>query len=119
MEQPPPRTSEWQRAPDQAIRSLPPVATVPRPVEEPAPERTVEAAPTAERDQTERERVERERAGPEKAISVPDRKEPAASPAKGKDAEEAPDPFFGRPPDDPGVREPAAAERTTTNFRLF
>ena len=27
------------------------------------------------------------------------------------------EPFFGRPPDDPGVRETAAAEKA--NFRLF
>ncbi|GCA53236.1 heme biosynthesis protein HemY [Sinorhizobium meliloti] len=117
-------TEDGHLNPDQAIRSLPPVATVLRPAEEPASERTVEAAPPAEREQTDRERAEgerdeKERAEPEKAITVPDRKEPAASPAKDKDAEEAPDPFFGRPPDDPGVREPAAAERTTANFRLF
>ncbi|MDX1137114.1 heme biosynthesis protein HemY [Sinorhizobium medicae] len=121
----PAATEEGYLNPDAAIRSLPPVATVPRPATEPETESAVDAAPPAER-------VEAE---PEKAITVPDpnetvappagdpnRKEPVpavASPAKGKDSEEAPDPFFGRPPDDPGVREPASTEQNTGNFRLF
>ncbi|WFU47283.1 heme biosynthesis protein HemY [Sinorhizobium terangae] len=97
---------------DEAIRSLPPVATAQQmaapATPKPAP---VAATPTV---------LEAEH---ETMIKVPARKEPAPSPARKKEeaTEEEPAPFFGRPPDDPGVREATAGEKASdkAGLRLF
>ncbi|MCA1442104.1 heme biosynthesis protein HemY [Ensifer sp. IC4062] len=97
---------------DEAIRSLPPVATA----QHVAPHATPKPAPAAATPAV----LEAER---ETMIKVPERKEPAPSPARKNEevTEEEPAPFFGRPPDDPGVREAAAGEKTSdkASFRLF
>ncbi|MDQ0317945.1 HemY protein [Pararhizobium capsulatum DSM 1112] len=50
--------------------------------------------------------------------SEPKSEKPKAMPRRPEDEDAAPaEPFFGRPPDDPGVREVPSAEKT--NFRLF
>lgn len=85
---------------DEAIRSLPPVsATPPAPEPEPAkPPAAIEAEP---------------------AIRVPEQSKPSEAAGKAKEPEEASDPFFGRPPDDPGVRDPAAGNKDKAGLRLF
>jgi HemY protein len=95
---------------EEAIRSLPPVSPM-LPVQhatpvapEPTPAKEPPAAPEAERDAT---------------IRIPERKEPTALSANREETEEPPDPFFGRPPDDPGVRDPASTQKDKAGFRLF
>lgn len=95
---------------DEAIRSLPPVSAAQHAPAREAPGATsADSAPTI---------VEAER---EPEIKVPERKETVAMPAKSKEpiSDEEADPFFGRPPDDPGVRERASEESSKANFRLF
>ncbi|MBZ7923547.1 heme biosynthesis protein HemY [Ensifer adhaerens] len=109
---------------DEAIRSLPPVAVEPHAHEPPPVARRSEAPVILE--------AEREEPRPEsQPIKVAERKpsEPVAdkTPVKKTEKEEVtngehrPDPFFGRLPDDPGVRDPATGEKAPekASFRLF
>jgi HemY protein len=100
-------TQEGDLNADEAIRSLPPVTTV-------------EPATTAET--PEPSKAERPAAAPqtEQAASfeVPEREEATAE-SKQPVGEEEPAPFFGRRPDDPGVRDLAAEEKDKASFRLF
>ena len=112
-----------QSTADEAIRSLP--AVVEAHVHEPAP--------TARRSETPVIlEAEREEPRPQpQPIKVAERKAPepiADKPPVNKtekeevaNGEHIPDPFFGRPPDDPGVRDPTGSEKAPekTNFRLF
>ncbi|MCA1492602.1 heme biosynthesis protein HemY [Sinorhizobium alkalisoli] len=101
-------TEEGRPDPDAAIRSLPPVAPgIPAAAAEP-PEPTEAEAPAAP-------------AEAEAPIELPERKEQAAAPAESKEpvGDEEPAPFFGRRPDDPGVRDSMAGDRDKANFRLF
>lgn len=105
-----------------AIRSLPPVAVKAEPVN---------VAPQTKVETVQEEPVTRTIAvpAPSESVLVPQtvvvspskaaepQAEKAKQPAqKTEDATPA-KPFFGRPPDDPGVRETASAEKA--NFRLF
>ncbi|MFB2551277.1 heme biosynthesis protein HemY [Ensifer soli] len=102
---------------EEAIRNLPPVTPAPAPVEtvrivevekpvvvsverpaEPTSEMAATAPPPA--------------AEPQPAVPVK-----AVPPEDGKRDETVVEPFFGRPPDDPGVRDPKAAEQQA--LRLF
>ncbi|OCP11058.1 MULTISPECIES: heme biosynthesis protein HemY [unclassified Ensifer] len=113
-----------QSTADEAIRSLPPVAIEPH-VHEPAPVAKRKETPVI---------LEAEREEPVvqvQPIKVAERKppEPVAEKAAIKttakedvaNGEQISDPFFGRPPDDPGVRDPATGEKTPekAGFRLF
>ncbi|MCA1369002.1 heme biosynthesis protein HemY [Bradyrhizobium sp. BRP14] len=91
---------------EEAIRSLPPTSPIP------SSQHTTPAAP----EPTPAKEAEGAR---DATIRVPERKEPTAPPAKREQTEEPPDPFFGRPPDDPGVRDPTSAEKDKAGFRLF
>lgn len=107
---------------DEAIRSLP--AVVEAHVHQPAPAARRSETPVI---------LEAEREEPRPApqpIKVAERKAPEpvadkppvkAEKEEGANGEHRPDPFFGRPPDDPGVRDPAAGEKAPekTTFRLF
>ncbi|TCN31958.1 heme biosynthesis protein HemY [Sinorhizobium americanum] len=108
-------TEGGRLSPDDAIRSLPPVAP-----DQPA---IVKAPPAATKPEEGQPVLEAERPMPTPApIKVPERKEPAAPPAKSEETaaeKEAAAPFFGRPPDDPGVRERVAEEGSKASFRLF
>ncbi|HEV7323026.1 MAG TPA: heme biosynthesis protein HemY [Ensifer sp.] len=112
-----------QSTADEAIRSLPPVSVEPH---------AHETAPTVRREEAPviLETVREEPAQPAPAIKVVERKpEPVADKAPVKagtreenaNGERIPDPFFGRPPDDPGVRDPASGEQVPekSGFRLF
>lgn len=109
-------------AADAAIRSLPPVVAKVEPVN---------VAPQTKVETVQEEPVTRTIAvpAPSESVLVPQtvvvspskaaepQAEKAKQPAqKTEDATPA-EPFFGRPPDDPGVRETASAEKA--NFRLF
>lgn len=107
-------TEEGQLSAEEAIRSLPPLAIAQPSATEPPgtsrPELT-SAAPPAER---------------EVPIKVPGRTEEASPPAESKEAagqeaggKDESAPFFGRRPDDPGVRGAAPAEKNEVGFRLF
>jgi HemY protein len=116
---------EGSIAADTAIASLPPVSEVrsasqvppansvkvqPRPEEAPKPI-LVEARPAP---------PEAKQAPKELAVAA---KTPAPAnvtpkPVKPPENEEEPVPFFGRPPDDPGVKDPDAAQ-PATRLRLF
>ncbi|QRY67336.1 heme biosynthesis protein HemY [Ensifer sp. PDNC004] len=103
---------------DEAIRSLP--AVVEAHVHEPAPAARRSEAPVileAEREEPRPIKVA-ERKAPEPIADKPPVKAEKEEAANG---EHRPDPFFGRPPDDPGVRDPAAGEKAPekTTFRLF
>ncbi|MBD9652490.1 heme biosynthesis protein HemY [Ensifer sp. ENS09] len=103
---------------DEAIRSLP--AVVEAHVHEPAPAARRSEAPVileAEREEPRPIKVA-ERKAPEPIADKPPVK---AEKEEGANGEHRPDPFFGRPPDDPGVRDPAAGEKAPekTTFRLF
>jgi HemY protein len=108
-------TEDGRLSIDDAIRSLPPVAPVPQ---APAPEVPAKAKPEEDRPV-----LEAERPIPTPApIKVPERKEAAAPPAKSEEAaarDEDRPPFFGRPPDDPGVRDRPPEEGNKAGFRLF
>ncbi|WP_077968133.1 heme biosynthesis protein HemY [Ensifer adhaerens] len=108
---------------DEAIRSLP--AVVETHVHEPTPAGRRSEAPVILE-------AEREEPPPQpQPIKVTERKAPeplADKPPVNKaekeevaNGEHMPDPFFGRPPDDPGVRDPAGSEKAPekTSFRLF
>lgn len=101
-------TQEGQLSAEEAIRSLPPVA--------PAEQAEVPETPVASATEIATDDVEQ--AAP---IEVPERKDPAEAASESREAarEEEPAPFFGRRPDDPGVRDPAAQDKGKANFRLF
>ncbi|NVD40920.1 heme biosynthesis protein HemY [Ensifer sp. HO-A22] len=107
---------------DQAIRSLPPVLADHPPVAHgTAPARQVVDTPVIIEAVSE---PPRERPEP---IKVAEARKPASVVEKPREkdgasnGEPVADPFFGRPPDDPGVREPAVGEKLPekTSFRLF
>ncbi len=112
---------------DAAIRSLPPVAIVHhRP--EPQPERAtvaVKASPVVEAADKAPETVKTIAVpAPSESVIVPQtvRTEPKPAPVKAaetKPAEAVVEPFFGRPPDDPGVRDDNSKPLEKTTFRLF
>jgi HemY protein len=129
-------------AADEAIRSLPPVAIVhhrPEPKSEPQPEQDVTSAlpgdapsHVIEVEEKPEEPVVKTIAvpAPSESVIVPQtvKTEPKPVPAKvgdgkttadGKPVETVVEPFFGRPPDDPGVREDASKPLEKTTFRLF
>ncbi|WP_428426524.1 heme biosynthesis protein HemY [Pararhizobium sp.] len=115
-------------AADAAIRSLPPVAIVhQRP--EPQPQRVVPAALPSDAPRHVIEVEEKPEEPVVKTIAVPApsesvivsqtvKTEPGKT-ADGKPVETVVEPFFGRPPDDPGVREDASKPLEKTTFRLF
>lgn len=100
---------EGTLAADTAIASLPPVAKTAAP--EPAPKPEVV--------------VSREQARPaakSPSLSVIETPAPAAKPKSPElqgDKEPPVDPFNGRPPDDPGVKDTATTSETPTRLRLF
>ncbi len=107
---------------DEAIRSLPPVMAEHHPVAHgTAPAKPVVDTPVIieAAAETPRERTE--------PIKVAEAKRPAPIVEKTREkdgasnGEPVADPFFGRPPDDPGVREPAVGKKVSekTTFRLF
>ncbi|PDT81997.1 heme biosynthesis protein HemY [Sinorhizobium sp. BJ1] len=100
---------------DDAIRSLPPVA--------PDQQMTIREAPPTAKAEESRPVLEAELPTPTPTpIKVPERKEPVAPPARSEETrpeEEEEAPFFGRPPDDPGVRERAVEEGNKAGLRLF
>ncbi|ACP26941.1 hypthetical protein contains N-terminal HemY domain [Sinorhizobium fredii NGR234] len=108
-------TEEGRVSVDEAIRSLPPVAP-----EHPVAVREAPATPKAEENGPV---LEAERPIPTPtAITVPERKETAAPPSKSEGTaaeDEEAAPFFGRPPDDPGVRDGAVEDGNKASFRLF
>lgn len=97
---------EGSLAADEAITSLPPVSEAK--VEEPSPPIIVPVSPPAESPKTELAVAART---PAPANVTP-------GPEKSPENEEEPVPFFGRPPDDPGVKDPDAAQ-PPTRLRLF
>ncbi|WOS62629.1 heme biosynthesis protein HemY [Sinorhizobium fredii] len=108
-------TEEGRVSVDEAIRSLPPVA--------PEQQVLVREAPVTPRAEESRPVLEAERPIPTPTpITVPERKESAAPPPKSEETvaeEEEAAPFFGRPPDDPGVRDRAVEDGNKAGFRLF
>lgn len=107
---------------DEAIRSLPPVLAEHHPVSHgTAPAKQVVDTPVIIEAVSE---PPRERPEP---IKVAEARKPASVVEKPREkdgtsnGEQVADPFFGRAPDDPGVREPAAGEKLPekTSFRLF
>ncbi|AWM26857.1 heme biosynthesis protein HemY [Sinorhizobium fredii] len=108
-------TEEGRVSVDEAIRSLPPVA--------PEQQVLVREAPVTPRAEESRPVLEAERPIPTPTpITVPERKESAAPPPKSEETvaeEEEAAPFFGRPPDDPGVRDRAVEDGNKASFRLF
>ena len=127
---------------DEAIRSLPPVAIVhqrPEPKSEPQPEQDVTSALPSdvprhviEVEEKPEEPVIKTIAvpAPSESVLVPQtvKTEPKPVPAKvdaskttadAKPVETVVEPFFGRPPDDPGVREGASKPLEKSTFRLF
>ncbi|PDT51828.1 MULTISPECIES: heme biosynthesis protein HemY [Sinorhizobium] len=108
-------TEDGRLSPDDAIRSLPPVAP-----DQPA---IAPAAPAAIKPEAGPPVLEAEPPSPTPApIKVPERKEPLVPPTKSEEtaaADEEAAPFFGRPPDDPGVRERVVEEGSKATFRLF
>lgn len=108
-------TEEGRVSVDEAIRSLPPVA--------PEQQVLVREAPATPKVEESRPVLEAQRPIPTPtAITVPERKETAAPPPKSDETvaqEEEEAPFFGRPPDDPGVRDRAVEDGSKASFRLF
>ncbi|WP_426240386.1 heme biosynthesis HemY N-terminal domain-containing protein [Pararhizobium sp. DWP1-1-3] len=115
-------------AADEAIRSLPPVAIVhQRP--EPQPERAaVSAVPVHVIEAAEKPEDVAVKTiavpAPSESVIVPQtvKIEPQPAPAKtaqAKAVETVVEPFFGRPPDDPGVRDDGNKPLEKTTFRLF
>ena len=114
-------------AADEAIRSLPPVAIVhQRP--EPQPGRAavpVKTSPVIEAEDKAPVTVKTIAVpAPSESVIVPQtvKTEPKPVPAKtgeGKPLETVVEPFFGRPPDDPGVRDDGSKPLEKTTFRLF
>ncbi len=104
-------TEEGRLSVDDAIRSLPPVA--------PEQQAAAREAPATAKSEESQPVLEAEREAP---IKVPERKETAAPQPKSGETvaeEEEEAPFFGRPPDDPGVRDRAVEEGNKAGFRLF
>ncbi|ASY70806.1 HemY protein [Sinorhizobium fredii CCBAU 83666] len=108
-------TEEGRVSVDEAIRSLPPVA--------PEQQVLVREAPVTPKAEESRPVLEAERPIPTPTpITVPERKESAAPPSKSEEnvaEDEEAAPFFGRPPDDPGVRDRAVEDGNKASFRLF
>ncbi|MDW5317874.1 heme biosynthesis protein HemY [Rhizobium sp. PL01] len=116
---------------DAAIRSLPPVAIVhqrPEPVRQPeraepkpAPARVIEA------EEKPAETVVKTIAvpAPSESVIIPQTVKAEPKPAsvkteeKVKAEEKIVEPFFGRPPDDPGVRDDSTKPLEKSTFRLF
>jgi len=100
---------EGQLGAEEAIRSLPPLATAQTAAAETPQISRPEAASTVPP------------AEQEVRITLPQGKEEASPPAESKDeaGQDESTPFFGRRPDDPGVREAAPAEKNEVAFRLF
>ena len=104
---------EGKVAADEAIAALPPVAVSNRPPAE-TTRRAEAAEPTIVIEKPPAKPV------PEPAVAtkttVPEKTAP--TPAKTQESEAEPVPFFGRPPDDPGVKD-QDADPTKTRLRLF
>jgi len=109
---------------DEAIRSLPPVAIAhQRPEPLPQPERAVTPAkpsPVIEAAEKSEEVAVKTIAvpAPSESVIVPQTVKVEQKPAPTKTDETTVEPFFGRPPDDPGVRDGSKPLEKTT-FRLF
>lgn len=111
-------------AADEAIRSLPPVAIAhQRPEPEPQPERA--ATPAKTRAVVETAEKSGEVAvqtiavpAPTESVIVPQTVKVEPKPKPVKTDETTVEPFFGRPPDDPGVRDGSKPLEKST-FRLF
>ncbi len=109
---------------DEAIRSLPPVAIVhQRPEPEPQPERAATPAKTravVETAEKPEEVVVQTIAvpAPTESVIVPQTVKVEPKPKPVKTDETTVEPFFGRPPDDPGVRDGSKPLKKST-FRLF
>lgn len=109
---------------DEAIRSLPPVAIAhQRPEPEPQPERA--ATPAKTRAVVETAEKSGEVAvqtiavpAPTESVIVPQTVKVEPKPKPVKTDETTVEPFFGRPPDDPGVRDGSKPLEKST-FRLF
>jgi HemY protein len=110
-------------AADAAIRSLPPVAIVhQRPEPEPQPERAETPAkphPVAEAPEKTEEVKTIAVPAPTESVIVPQPVKVEKKPAPEKTEETAVEPFFGRPPDDPGVRDDSDKPLAKASFRLF
>lgn len=112
---------------DTAIASLPPVKDIspePRlesvaPAEEPAPARTAPLTVVASRDEA---KAKDEKppvvTAPVKPVAKPEPVVLTGSAAKPQ-PEEAADPFNGRPPDDPGVKDTTVVAEAPTRLKLF
>lgn len=112
---------EGSLAGDTAIASLPPVREVPAASPAPPPG-SVSAGETPKPILVEAKPAPQEAKPPRRELAVA-AKTPATAnvtPKDGKSPEngEEPVPFFGRPPDDPGVKDPDAAQ-PATRLRLF
>ncbi|WP_349436194.1 heme biosynthesis protein HemY [Pararhizobium sp. A13] len=108
---------------DAAIRSLPPVAiahqrTEPEPeqAETPAkPKHVIEPPEKTEEIVVKTIAVP----APSESVIVPQPVKVEKKPAPAKTEETVVEPFFGRPPDDPGVRDDSNKPMAKTSFRLF
>lgn len=110
-------------AADAAIRSLPPVAIThqraepePQQAETPAmPKHVIETPEKTEEIVVETIAVP----VPSESVIVPQPVKVERKPAPAKAEEPVVEPFFGRPPDDPGVRDDSNKPLAKTSFRLF
>jgi HemY protein len=106
-----------------AIAELPPVTPpLPKQPEAPRPEKLGDAAampPPAEKLPPQKKPFiapdEGHRQGAKAPATIAERK----TSTKPDEAELDPDPFFGRPPDDPGVKDPDASQQPASRLRLF
>lgn len=110
-------------AADAAIRSLPPVAVThqraePEPQQAETPAKPKHVIETPEKTA---EVVVKTIAvpAPSESVIVPQPVKVEKKPAPAKTEEPVVEPFFGRPPDDPGVRDDSNKPLAKTSFRLF
>jgi HemY protein len=110
-------------AADAAIRSLPPVAVThqraePEPQQAETPAKPKHVIETPEKTG---EVVVKTIAvpAPSESVIVPQPVKVEKKPAPAKTEEPVVEPFFGRPPDDPGVRDDSNKPLAKTSFRLF
>jgi HemY protein len=109
---------EGRIAADEAIAALPPVTPVPvTPKEQPKPEPAKAAEPKVAAEPLPEKPPAKPVVEVVAAKTTPPEKT-APPPGKTQENEEEPVPFFGRPPDDPGVKDPNA-DASKTRLRLF
>jgi HemY protein len=109
-------------AADAAIRSLPPVAVThqraepePQQAETPAKPKHVIEIPEKTEEVVETTAVP----APSESVIVPEPVKVEKKPAPARTEEPVVEPFFGRPPDDPGVRDDSDKPLAKASFRLF